>query len=174
MFKLTIAENAVKEKVIHSVKKEIDQQITKITHEINKKTILYLLGSFAGILLLIPFPKIVFYVASFVMIALALYLMTGFIQNINRIRVFLNDFEQNIKKTVEREINKQKEESVKNKLGLWLSGHSYQDIENLCISYSVRESIQKFNQHKWKIVVRIVFYIIACYLFNKVLFYMFT
>ena len=171
MIKLTITEKAVKEKATRSVKKEIDQHIVKIVDEVNKKTVIYALWSLAGILLItIQFPKPVFYIASVVMTLFVLYFLGEFVLSLKKIIAFINDFDGKLKQIVEQEIQKYKEESVKNKLGLLLSGQSHEDIENFCISYSVRELSHRFKQHKWSILVRITAYTIAILLFKEILF----
>ena len=174
MIKLTITEKAVKEKVILSVNEKIDRHIVKIINEVNKKTVFYALWSLAAIpLVLIKLPKIVFYIASSVMIVIVLYLLREFVQSLKKILVFINDFDQKIKQFVEQEINKSRGESVKNKLGLWLSGQKHKDIEDFCISYSVRELARRFNQHKRSILVRITAYTIAILLLKEILFRIF-
>ncbi len=175
MFKVTLAENAVKEKTLNSVKQKIEREMSKNADMVYKKTAFYVSWSLAGILLLVaPLPKTVFYVAFVGMMAWAIFLMAGFYQQMKKFLIFINHFDQRIKQMVEKEINTQREKSVKNKIGLWLSGQSRQDIENLCISYSVRQFIRHFNQHKRSILARITAYTIAALLFKEALFYLFS
>ena len=175
MLKPKITEKSVKEKVINSTKKKIDQQIRKIVQEIKKKTIMYILWSLAGILLMtFSLPKTTFFIFSSAMVLFVLYLWARLIQPFKITLHFINNFDKEIEKSMEEEIKKQKEESLKNKIGLWLSGQSHRDIEDLVISYSVRELSRQFKEHKWIIVIRIGAYTISVLLFSKILFYMLT
>ena len=170
MFKKTVKERAIK-----ATKQKINQQITKVIRELNKKTSLYALWSLTGILLMIlqP-PKTIFVILSSVMILSALYLVSQSIKPLKTILHFINNFDREVKKGVEKEIKKHTEKSLKKKLGLWLSGQSHKDIEDLFISHSVRELVHRLKKHKWLILVRITAYTTAVLLFKKVLFYMFT
>ena len=174
MIKLTLTEKAIKEKVIFSVNKKIDQQVEKIVNEVNKKTVIYTVWSLSAILMLvIKFPKIVFYIASVIMVLVIFYFMVEFFQSLKKVLIFINDFDHKIKRSVEQEIKQSMEGSVKNKLGLWLSGQNQKDIEDFCISYSVRELARRFNQHKRSILVRITTYTITVLLLKEILFKLF-
>ncbi|MCY4512474.1 MAG: hypothetical protein OXB86_02155 [Bdellovibrionales bacterium] len=174
----------VRKKVITGVKKKIDQKIPEIVKETDKKTILYALWSLAGLLLIsINFPKAVFYVFSFLMILTAVYFLVGFIQSLRKFFSFINNFDQEIKKIVEKRIELVEENSDKDETDLWnkikktakkaalrFSGYDQKDIEDLCIAYFVRELAKRFKKYKRYILIKVVAYTIAVLLFKEVLF----
>ena len=167
-------EETIKKRVITATKKKIDQVIIKIIHELNKKTVIYAVWSLVGILLMILHPpKTVFVVLSFIIISFAVYLIIQSIKSLKLIVSFINHFDEEVKKRVEKEIQSQTEESLKNKLGLWLSGFNSKDIENLFISYAIRELARRFKKHKRIILSRIAAYTTAVLLFKEVILYMF-
>ena len=173
--KLKPAEKAVHEKIHKSIKERIDQKTNNIVNEINKRTIVYALWSLAGILLIaISLPKILFYIFSFAMILFAVYFIAGFLQSLKQVFTFINSFDQEIEILVKKEIKTALGDSLKNKLGFQLSGQSYKDIENLCISYFVRELARRFKKHKRDILTRVAAYTVAVLLFKEVLFNILT
>ena len=169
--KLKPAEKIIHKKVINAIKKKVDQKTAEIVNEVNKKTIIYALWSLAGLFLIFfNLPKIIFYICSFVMILVVAYFLVGFIQSLKKALSFINDFELEIKKIVKKEIKSNTEDSVKNKVGLLLSGLNQKDIENLCIAYFVRELVRKFKKYKRYIFIRLIAYTIAVLLFKEILF----
>ena len=147
------------------------KKTAEIVSEINKKTTLYALWSLAGLFLIfINFPKLVFYIFSFVMILFVGYFLAGFFQSLKNILDFVDGFDQEIKKIVKKEIKLAVGDSLKNKAGLWLSGLNQNDIENLCISYFIIELVRRVRKYKRYILIRIAAYTIAVLLFKEVLF----
>ena len=169
--KLTAAEETVRAKTIQAIKQKIDRKTAEIVSETDKRTIIYALWSLAGIFLIfINFPKPVFHVVSFIMILVVGYFLVGFIRSLKKIFSFINSFDQEIKKIVKKEVQDNVGDSLKNKIGLRLSGLNHADIENLCISYFVRELAKRFKKYKQLILIRLVAYTIAVLFFKEVLF----
>ena len=168
---LTAAEETVRAKTIKAIKEKIDQKTTEIVSETDKRTVVYALWSLAGIFLIsINFPKPVFHIFSFIMILVVGYFLVGFIRSLKKFFSFINSFDQEIKKIVKKEVQDSVGDSLKNKVGLRLSGLNHADIENLCISYFVRELAKRFKKYKQHILIRLVAYTIAVLLFKEVLF----
>ena len=173
MIKLTLtkAEKEAQDRILNSIKKKMDQETIKFDSEIKKKTSYYVLWSIGGILLIIiPLPKVLSFIFSFAMIWFMIHLLRDFLRLLKKVLPFINDFDQEIKKLVEKEIRVVKEDSLKTKLGLMLSGLNQKDIEDLSISYFVRELIHRLKKYKKAILVRIIAYIVAVLLFREVLF----
>ena len=171
MIKLTIAEKALKKRIFHSVKETIDQYSRQMTKKIEKKTILYSLWSFAGLfLILVDFPKIAFYILSFFMILFVLYIAIDFIQSLIKTLKFINHFDENMEKLVEKKIENVKDQSIKNKIFLWVSGQNNKDIEDFYISYFVREMARQFIKYKKSLVVRMITFTVVVFLFREILF----
>ena len=173
MIKLTFtkAEKEAHKKILEAIKKKIDRQTVEVVSEIRKKTIIYALWSLGGILLIvISFPKPIFFIFSFVMTLFAGYFFWQFLLSLKTILKFIDNFNQEITNLVEKEIKAIKEDSLKNKVGLMLSGLSHKNIEDLSISYFMRELVHRLKKHKQAILLRIAAYTIAVLLFKEILF----
>lgn len=177
MIKLTFtkAEKEAHKKILDSIKRKIDQKTLEFDSEIKKKTIIYALWSLGGILLIfISLPKPVFFIFSFAMILFAGYFFWQFLQSLKTILQFIDNFDQEITKLVEKEVKAIKEDSLKNKVGLMLSGLSHKNIEDLSISYFMRELAHRLKKHKKAILLRVAAYTIAVLLFKEILFNILT
>ena len=171
MFKLKIAESAVKKEIANQIEILIDKKITEIINEVNKKTIIYVIWSICGITLIftdLNLPRTVFYIVFSIMMLVIGNLLGEFIKSLNTFFIFINNFNSEIKRIVKKEIKQTEKQSVLNQIGLWLSGQSNTDIENFCISYSIRELAKRFSKKKRVIVIRIVVYTIVVILFREI------
>ena len=163
-----VFKKAVDKKINSHVQKIFDTQIAKITDEIERKTIIYSALSLLGIFLILTnLPKPIFYTMLFIIICTAGWLVIDFIQSLRTWLKFLDNFERNIKKWIKQGVDKQ-EESIIHNVGLWLSGRSNQDIENIAIAYFVKQLIRWFRKNKTFIIVRAVAYTIAVILFKEI------
>ena len=169
------AKEAVHKKIHKSVKEIIDQKTSDIVNEINKRTIVYALWSLAGILLIaINLPKILFYILSSVMIVFVIYFMMEALRPLKKTIAFIDNFDQEIERFIKQKIQTNIGDSLHNQIGLKLSGQSSKDIENICISYFIRELARRFKKHKRDILTRVAAYTVAVLLFKEVLFNILT
>ena len=173
--KLPLAEEQVNKKIKSEIKEHTQKETDKIIREINRKTIIYFVLSITGLFLIfVPLPPFIFYSLVFITILITVYLIKEFIKAIKKIFDFINSFDTKIKAIVENKIEKEKEQSLKNRIGFQLSGHDTKSLENLFISYSVRELVYQFKKKKQFIVTRIVAYIVAAFLFHQIFINFFT
>ena len=159
----------VDKKINSHVQKIFDAQIAKITGEIERKTIIYSALSLLGIFLILTnLPKPIFYAMLFIIISTSSWLVIDFIQSLRIWLKFLDNFEKNITKWIEQGVAQQKESIIHN-VGLWLSGRSNQDIENIAIAYFVKQLIRWLRKNKIFIIVRAAAYTIASILFKEII-----
>ena len=157
-------------KIINNrIKKKISQNIDEMAEEINKKTFVYLTLSVLSLaLILFPFPKIIFYIL-FLAIFLALcYLLWGLTKALRRFLALIDKLEQNIQSFVQKEIDKTKDQSLKNQLAWQFSSYNVKDIENLCLSYSARQIVRQFKKKKRSILIRVIAYTVTILLFKEI------
>ena len=171
---MTRAEKELKNHILDFVKQSIDQYSLCIEQDIKKKTIFYILWSLVGLLLLFfNFPKMIFWTLCVGMILSFAYINRNFIKSLKKILKFMDQFDETIKELVSQKIKTIEDQSVKNKIGLWLSGQNNKDIEDFCISYFIRELVQRFKMYKQDLLIRMVFYVIAVLLFREIFFSLF-
>ena len=162
-------EEQINKKIKANIKEQIKKEIDTIDREIKKKTIVYSILSVVGLfLILVPLPSFFFYSLFFVMISIIFYLLAGIIKSIRKIFDFINNFDAKIKTIVENKIEKEKKQSLKNRIGFQLSGHDNESIANLLISYSVRELVYRLKKDKKSIVTRIIAYTVIVLLFKEI------
>lgn len=167
--KLPFAEEQINKKIKENIKKQVEKEINKIFREIDKRTIIYFVLSIAGLFLIFaPLPSFVFYSLFFVIMLVVFYLLTGIIKSVKKFSGFINNFDTTIETVVKNKIEKEKKESLKNRIGFQLSGHDNESIANLLISYSIKELVYKFKEKKKSIVTRIAAYTIIVLLFKEV------
>ena len=171
MIKLTPIEKKVNKEINGYIKKIICEKIDKIIGEINKKTFIYSILSLVGfILIFFPLPKIIFYISFVIIFMIFCYLLNGSLKLLKSVLNWIENFDDKIKNLTEKNLQAIRKESLKKRMGLWLSGHNNEDIENLALSYSIRELARQVKNKKKDVVVRVLaYYAITWILFNRIL-----
>ena len=176
-----VAAKWVSDETRDEVNKEIDQQLKKhidkyihkeltyIKQEINHKTVIYIIWSSAGILLMnLSFQKTVYYLLSFIMALTLIYIMATSYKSLWRLWSLLDTFEENIRQFLTKKLEKAKQDSLKTQIGLWLSGRQYKDFEDFFISHIVKSLLRLIKNYKRIIFIRVLAYVIAILLFKEV------
>lgn len=181
MIKLNPTEKFIKEEAIRLVNEWLDQQFKEIDSKIHEKTIIYFVWSvFALLLLFIPLSQAIFYVCSLILVLFFLYFIWKFFKLLTKIIRLVITFESKIKQIVKKGLEKEQKKSVLKKIATtpFLSGLKFKDIENLCISHSVREISRRFKKYKKLVIKKISVYSIVCVimgiLFREILFKLFV
>ncbi len=165
-----ITDKEVDRRIKARVTKRVKQICVQFEKDLNQKTIFYIVWSLMGILLLnVSFPKPVYYSSLSLMTIIFLYIVIISFKPLKKFLSFINNFESNIRKIVQTEIQSATQESWITNIGFWLSSRNQKDCENLAIAFSVRELLKLMKKYKIILGIRIFAYIVALFLLREVL-----
>lgn len=172
MLKIDSLTKEVDRKVNVHIQNLIGQKVNEFIEDINKKSLFYLgLSVFSLFLIFVPLPKVLVYCLFFLILAAVCYQLFTLLRVLRRFFQWTDGFDRNIKNLVEKEIKKSlKGAPFSSRMALWLSGRRDEDIEHLCISYSVRELARQLKKQKIAILIRITAYTVIVILFREIFF----
>ena len=155
--KISAAEDAVKQRVFEKLAPEINEKLEQISREIHKRTYIYAgLGVYGLFLAFAPLPQILFYILCGLMLAALFYLLWRFAQTARKIVRWMDNFERLLKQEVKKRAQKTKENAnILESFVSVLSGLEDRDIEDICISQTVRALAKRFKRKKWHLLARI-------------------
>ena len=157
IIKISAVEEKAKRQISKKLKPEIDSALEKIILEINKKTYIYAgLSAYGLFLAFAPLPQILFYILCGLMLAALLYLLWSFIKTARMALKWMGSFERLLKREVQKQTQKHIEEISWIEAKIFsFSGPSKKDIEDFCVSETVRELARRFKRKKWHLLARI-------------------
>jgi hypothetical protein len=164
----------VDNRALRRIEERVNIKLEESIRVIYLRTWIYLFMSIAGILYLwcvnnYELGSKLNWIVFTIMFSIGFFLTVRSILSLKQFLFFMNDFDAQLYKFIDKEVEEVKGEGIMQNLAMQISRKNNTDVGNLVISHSIRIISRWFRKNKWILIFRIVAYSIIILTFESVI-----